>query len=366
MEQIEKLIERAANFFKNGQLERAEIEFRKILEQFPDHHLAIGALGDYYLQIGQVYLALPLLRRLVTIRPFDYLAHFLLGVAYGKVGRYWHCLEELAKADKMKPNDPEIVRQMGVGLGIKGDIKEGRKYLEKAISLEPESPEAYTDLVANYMFNCEYEKAKEWLKKSLDIDPNNPTTLRLQKDLKENLAKFEKLSPLEKEKRRKEIQSQEYKKQMRIDLMMHYLSEMGESKEDLAEVMLEFKKMGLSGQITMFHDPNTPEGKAAIEYVERHKKIKDLDSQKLTSPEIKQIVNKLLSKQTPIEEKKDLILTLAHQGSIESLKGLKKYAKESDDELKIWVEMAINECKSFLAGEILDEPTIQIHKIGKK
>lgn len=362
---IEELIKRAASLFQNGQIERAEIEFKKILELFPNHHLAIGTLGDFYLQIGQPDLALPLLRRLVSIRPFDGMVHFLLGVAYNKVARFWHGFQELAKADKLKPADHEIIRQMGWCLSMKGEVEKGRALLEKSISLNSNSPEAYADLGASYLFNAEYEKAKEWLEKSLKIGSEYYLALQLLKNLKDNQAEFNKLSLSEKGRRQREIRSQEYRKQSRIDLMMHHLSEMEASKEDLAEVTQEFKEMGLSGQITMFHDPNTPEGKAAIEYVERHKKIKNLDSQKLNSKEIKKVAEKLLVKDTSIDEKKDLILTLAHQGAQEAFEALKKCAKNQPKELEIWFQMAIDECKSFLAGKILDEPVIQIHKIGR-
>lgn len=365
-EKIEELISRAVSLLENDQIERAEIEFRKILKLFPDHHLAIGTMGDFYLQVGRPDLALPFLRRLKAMKPNDYLSHFLLGVAYGKMARFFLAVEELKKAYELESNNPEIVRQLGIHLGIKGEIEEGRKLLRKAISPDPSLPEPYADLGASYMFNGEYEKAKEYLEKSLRLDSRCPIALQLFEDLKSNQTELEKLSEADKAKRLKELQSQEWRRQKQIDLMMDNLSQMKETEEDIAEVMLEFKEMGLSGQITMFHDPNTPEGRAAIEYVERHKKIKNIDTQKLTSKKIKEITNKLLDNKTGLEEKKDLILILAHQAESEALEGLKQYAKNLDRELKIWVQMAIDECKSFLAGKILDEPVIQIHKIGKE
>lgn len=363
---IEELITQAVSLLEAGLVERAEIEFRKILKLFPDHHLAIGALGDFYLQVGRPDLALPPLRRLVVLRPNDYLSHFLLGVAYGKVGRFFLSLKELKKANELVPNHPEIFRQLGINLGFMGEIKEGRKLLEQVLSLNPGFSEVYADLGANYMFNGEYEKAKEYLEKSLALEPENSTAQQLSADLKSNQAKLEKLSLAEKEKRQQEIQSPESKRQMRIDLMMYQLSQMAAAKEDLAEVMLEFKKMGLSGQITQLHDPNTPEGRAAIEYVHRHQKIKNLDTQKLSPKEMEKITTKLLAEETNIEEKKDLILILAHQGESEALKGLEKYAQSPAKELKTWIQLAVDECKSFLAGKILNEPVIQIHKIGKE
>lgn len=366
MEQpIEVLIRQAVDLFYQGQFAKAEKKFKKILELHPNHPLVIGSLGDFYLQTGQVNLALPLLRRLVAIQGDDYNAHFLLGVAYAKVGRFWHSQNELEKADALKPNDPEITRQMGWGQGLAGEIETGRTLLKKSIALESHSPIAYADLGASYMFTGEYDEAEVWLKKSLSIDPEYRLARQLWEDLKTNRATLAKLSSVEQEKERKKLQSPEYHKQMRIDLMMNGLSQMKETSEDLAEVMLEFKKMGLSGQITMFHDPHTPEGKAAIEYVERHPKIKNLDRQKLTAAKVHQLANRLLSNKTALEEKKDIILTLAHQGSLEALKVLEKYAEKPDDELMTWARMALDECKSFLSGAILDEPVVQIHRMGE-
>ena len=366
MEQIEELIRQAVAFFEEGKIEQAEIAFRKILKQFPDHHLAIGCLGDFYIQVGRPDLALPFLRRLKAIKPDDYLSHFLLGVAYGKMARFFLANKELNEAHKLEPKNSEIIRQIGINLSLKGEIKEGRKFLNKAISLDPYSAEAYADLAASYMFNGEYEKAEEYIKKSLNLDPQYLTALQLLEDLKSNQQEIEKLSEIDKVKRLKELQSQEFRRQKQIELMMYNLSQMEAAAEDLAEIEIEFKEMGLSGQVTAVKDPNSPEGRAVTEYIERHKKIKNIDSQRLNPKEIKQNVRRLLDKKTCIEEQKDLILILAHQGSKEALDGLKKYAKNPHEELKFWAEMAVDECKSFLAGKILDKPVVQFRQIGEE
>jgi len=365
MKQIEKLIRQAVALFEEGQTERAEIAFRKILKQFPNHHLAIGCLADFYMQVERPDLALPLLRRLVVLRPNDYISHFLLGVAYSKMVRCSHSLEELKKALALRPNDPEIMRQMGITLGLKGELKEARKILSQVVDLHPGLVEAYADLAANYMFNCEYTKAEKYLEKAQEIDPEHPIVKQVLKDLKHNQIEFQKMSKSQQEKRIQEVQSEKYKKQMRIELMMYNLSQMEATAEDLAEIEVEFKEMGLSGQITAVKNPDSPEGRAATEYVEWHKKIKNIDTQKLSPEEIKQNVNKLLDKETPIKEQKDLILILAHQGSKEALDGLKEYAKNPPEELKFWAKMAVDECKSFLAKDILEEPVIHFSNLSE-
>jgi len=363
---IEELISEAVSLLENNQIERAEIALRKVLKLFPDHHLAIGTMGDFYLQAGRPDLALPFLRRLKVMRPDDYLSHYLLGVAYGKMARFFLSTLELKRAYKLEPKNSEVIRQLGINLGLQGEIEEGRKFLNKAISLDPYSPEAYADLGASYMFNGEYEKAEEYIKKSLSLDSQYPVALQLLEDLKSNQKEMEKLSEINKAKRLEELRSQEFRRQRQIELMMYNLSQMEATAEDLAEIEIEFKEMGLSGQITAIKDPDSPEGRAATEYIERHKKIKNIDSQKLSPEEIRQNVNRLLDKKTSIEEQKDLILILAHQGAKEALDGLKEYAQNPPEELKFWAQMAVDECKSFLAGEILDEPVIQIRKIGEE
>ncbi len=362
-QELRRLLQDLERHMNTGHIERAEKIVIRMLKEYPDHPIALSHAGDFFLHMKEAPLALPLLRRYASIAPLDSKAHFLLGVAYAKVARFWHACESLGKANALRPNDAEIIRQLGWSTGLKGEVEECRNLLLRAIALSPESPFAYADMGASYLFTGDTEKAQAWLAKSLERDPG----YHLAKNLQRNLKRDERLPADEQRKRSAEMQDPEYRKKNRIDIMMGELSQMRATQEDLNEVTKEFQSMGLSGQVTSFSDPDSPEGQAAMEYLQRHPRDSEHQGPKLTVAEVNILGKELLSGKTIVDRKKDILITLAHQGTIESFETLKRfYEKRTESELETWTTMALQECKSFLSGKILDEPVITFQDISKK
>lgn len=84
-------------------------------------------------------------------------------------------------------------------------------------------------------------------------------------------------------------------------------------------------------------------------------KRKDLNEDEI----IKQKDN-IFDNEFDIEEKKYLIANLASIPEVEVFRTLEKYAQNPDDELKFWIEIALQENKAFLKSELLDEKQIFI------
>jgi hypothetical protein len=64
---------------------------------------------------------------------------------------------------------------------------------------------------------------------------------------------------------------------------------------------------------------------------------------------------KLFSENTPIETKKKILILLAHFGTAESYRTIKKYLNHSGQELKDWVLLSLKECRIFLESALLEE-----------
>jgi len=73
----------------------------------------------------------------------------------------------------------------------------------------------------------------------------------------------------------------------------------------------------------------------------------------------------LLSKKSKIEDKKRALIILAHKGRSDVYKILEEYEKNLDPELKIWLNLAIGECKSFLDSDIMGAPVVSIGRVTK-
>jgi preprotein translocase subunit SecA len=148
--------------------------------------------------------------------------------------------------------------------------------------------------------------------------------------------------------------------------LIEILDEGSLSPEDLAEFTDAMQRKGLSGSIMTVNDPDSEEGRAAVEYIEYHKKIPSEHCKKMPKEKIEWAKNVLLSKDESLESKKEAILNLAHVGQIDAYKALEEYEKSPDPELKIWINMAIQECQGFLKSDILDKPVISFGKVTKR
>lgn len=135
--------------------------------------------------------------------------------------------------------------------------------------------------------------------------------------------------------------------------------------KELDELLAAVKASGRVGQITFVDDPQSPEGQAAIEYVNSHHWLPE-NYRTLPLSEVKALGKTLLNSTAKLLDKKKALMLLGHRGSIEAYRILKHYAQDSPPELKVWVEMAFEECKTFLATELSDEIQVGTNLIRSK
>jgi len=133
------------------------------------------------------------------------------------------------------------------------------------------------------------------------------------------------------------------------------------SKEEMEELVAQMQQKGMKGSIMEVPDFDSEEGVAAREYIDYHPKVPAM----VPKYEIDNIKKSLLDKESSIEQKKQAIVILAHVGRVDILETLEEYAKNPNEELRIWINMALQECESFLKSDILDEPIMSIGRVSK-
>ncbi|MEJ5018573.1 tetratricopeptide repeat protein [Ochrobactrum vermis] len=138
--------------------DKAEPNFRKALELYPDQPQVLNYLGYSWVDRGQnLDEALGMIKKAVELRPQDGYIVDSLGWAYYMLGRYPEAVVELEKAVKLRPEDPTINDHMGDAYWRVGRLLEATFQWNHAIAGKPE-PE---DLV----------KIEEKLKKGLPDIP---------------------------------------------------------------------------------------------------------------------------------------------------------------------------------------------------
>ncbi|WOC15554.1 tetratricopeptide repeat protein [Pseudochrobactrum sp. MP213Fo] len=124
------------------QWDKAEPNFRKALELFPDQPQVMNYLGYSWVDRGEnLEEALQMIRQAVEMRPQDGYIVDSLGWAYYKLGRYNEAVVELEKAVKLRPEDPTINDHLGDAYWQAGRGLEATFQWNHAIAGKPEADE---------------------------------------------------------------------------------------------------------------------------------------------------------------------------------------------------------------------------------
>jgi tetratricopeptide (TPR) repeat protein len=101
-------------FERAKQWPKAEADFKKALELYPDQPLVLNYLGYSWVDRGiNLDEAFKMLRRAVDLKPTDGYIVDSLGWANFKLGRYDEAARELEKAIELKPADPVVNDHLG-------------------------------------------------------------------------------------------------------------------------------------------------------------------------------------------------------------------------------------------------------------
>ena len=105
---------RGISYERTKQWPKAEADFRKALELWPDQPLVLNYLGYSWIDQGiNLEEGFKMLKRAVELRPKDGYIVDSVGWAYYRLGKYEESLEYMEKAVSLKPSDPVINDHLG-------------------------------------------------------------------------------------------------------------------------------------------------------------------------------------------------------------------------------------------------------------
>jgi Flp pilus assembly protein TadD len=145
---------------RSKQWPKAEADFQKALELFPDQPLVLNYLGYSWVDQG-VHLdeGMRMIRRAVDQRSDDGYIVDSLGWAYYRIGNYEEAVKHLDRAVELKPEDPTINDHLGDVYWKLGRELEARFQWSHARDLKPDEDEL--------------AKIELKIKSGLDADPSS-------------------------------------------------------------------------------------------------------------------------------------------------------------------------------------------------
>ena len=130
---------RGMSLERNGNWERAELDFLQALRLQPDHPLVLNYLGYSWVEQGTKLIeAKSMIQRAVQQRPNDgYIVDSLGWVLY-RLQEFEAALVHLERAVELRPDDPVINDHYGDALWAIGRHSEAKFQWLRALSLDPE------------------------------------------------------------------------------------------------------------------------------------------------------------------------------------------------------------------------------------
>lgn len=131
---------------RQGKLEQAVQEYRKVLALDPRHLQAHQHLGTVLHRLGQMDEAIVHYEEVLRANPNLAGAHYNLGLALVEQGRVADAVNHYVEALRLKPDFVEVHNNLGVALSRLGRLEEAISHFRQALQLRPNYPQARDNL----------------------------------------------------------------------------------------------------------------------------------------------------------------------------------------------------------------------------
>ena len=180
------LVAEAQNYFSTGDYDKAEADYRQILQTDPNNALALANLATIEMQENKLADAETHITAALAQNPDDAYNLSTIGFLKFRQQKFDEALDALSRAAKLDPENPQIQNYLGVTLSQKGLRVQAETALRKAIELAPNYGPAHNNLAVIYLGEKPPAPglARWHYQKALDLgQPRNPELEKLLADL---------------------------------------------------------------------------------------------------------------------------------------------------------------------------------------
>ena len=135
---------------------------------------ALNNLGQRYQKQGELEKAIVEFKKALALRPHHAGTLNNLGVCYGRLNRYPEAEETFLKALEVDPRDVFAMNNLAVLYRQTEKLDQARRYAEKAVEIEPNYANGRYTLGSVYAMSGDFERAAKEFEAALRIEPGNP------------------------------------------------------------------------------------------------------------------------------------------------------------------------------------------------
>ncbi len=161
----------ALNYHQTGQLAQAKLIYQQLLNNQPNHAVALHYLGLIYHQEGNTEYAIELLKKSLSIDAKDAIVHNNLGIIYMEKNQLDAAMDCYEQALKMQPDYAAAYYNKGYVLQKQQLLQQAINCYEQAILLNPQYTEAYHNLGLIYQAQLALDTAINYYEQALNSNP---------------------------------------------------------------------------------------------------------------------------------------------------------------------------------------------------
>ena len=144
--------------------------------------------AEYYSQLNQWDKAEREYRALLQAMPMHHIAHIYLGNALMRQESFGEALKTFEQSLEIQPS-AYAYKMMGRIFMMREDAAVGKVYFEEAVKIAPNDIDAQFDLAQTYAMTAEFEKANIWVQRVLRRNGQHPGARRLSEYVEQQLSR---------------------------------------------------------------------------------------------------------------------------------------------------------------------------------
>ena len=160
----------AAIYLKNGQLERAVVEYESFRAEYPDDMGSLAVLGHLYNAVGRHSDAAEAFNASILMHPDNFRRERGYTDELVEEGRLHEALDEVDSALGDGESRVDMLIKRADILAIMGAVEESTKQYENAASACPDSLEAAIKLASHYLRTGQVQQAAHEFNRAVDIN----------------------------------------------------------------------------------------------------------------------------------------------------------------------------------------------------
>ncbi len=370
---LSKFNQKQENIFKLFRKKPSQA-FNSILNyfiEFPQDSMNSLIIGEFYVNLGNDYKAIPFLEFSSFLNPNDYFVQFIFGSTLAKIGRFNYAYKVLSRAVVLDSQNPDALRNLAWVLIMKGyfknnkvDIKKGVDLLKGLLIRGINDIFVLLDLSQAYLMLGNFDKAFFWIEKARKKNPNHKVIANvssiiktLKEDgiptkfykLKENIS-FEDIQEITMKLNNEEELDDYIEAYLKVRNFINYLNNKKKiNSDELKKIFIKFG--GFSFDKSILDTATYQKKQILAEYLNLRARFKYLED-KYKDIDINFYVNKFLSTNN-INLKKEIIIILSLQRTEKALLALKKFKRDCRGHLRLLLNLAIEECENNMTSKLL-------------